>query len=212
MRKSSSCIMYVVRHGQSRANLEDLYGLDTNLTKKGEEQIKQLVQRLKDIHFDAIISSNLLRARQSAEIISLDHKLAIKTHDALRERYYGILEGKKGSLIRKELQELFKKRSELAYEERIKFKFSEDYESDEEIMSRYITCLRELAIAYSGKTILIVSHVTAMKSLLLHLGYASHKEFEGQAIYNSGYIKLRSDGIDFVIKEVVGKKEGKLNY
>ena len=45
-----------------------------------------------------------------------------------------------------------------------------------------------------------------MKNLLFHLGYAKPNEMEGQSIDNSGYIKLKSDGVDFFIEEVVGRK------
>ena len=49
-------ILPIVRHGQSEANLQDLYGMDTALTEKGREQIKELTGKLKDIKFDAIIA------------------------------------------------------------------------------------------------------------------------------------------------------------
>lgn len=207
MKNIPFCTIYLVRHGQSETNLQDIYGLDANLTENGKKQIKQLATRLRHIHFEAIISSTMLRAKQSAEIIALEHNLTVKTYEALKERCYGVLEGKKGYLIQEELKDLFRKRSKLAYEERIKFKFSKNYESDEEVMSRFITSLRELSLVYVGQTILIVSHVTSMKNLLFHLGYASHNELEGQSIDNSGYIKLKSDGVDFFIEEVVGKKK-----
>jgi len=143
------CTIYLVRHGQSEANEQDLYGLDTALTSKGKEQIKLLSEKLRQIHFDALMASSMLRAKQSAEIIAPDHDLAVKTYHALRERHYGHLEGRKGKLVYEELKELFQKRSTLVYEERVKFKFSDDYESDEELMARFITTLREIAALYT---------------------------------------------------------------
>lgn len=201
------CTIYLVRHGQSEANLKDIYGLDTELTERGKQQIKQLCAKLTDIHFDAIISSNMLRAKQSAEIIAIDRDIAVITYEALKERRYGVLEGKKGKLIQEELKELFKKRTELDYKSRIAFKFSEDYESDQEVMSRFITIIREISVAYSGKTILIISHMSAIKNFLFYLGYASHQELEGQSIDNSGYVKFKSDGVDFFVEEVSGKRQ-----
>lgn len=200
------CTIYIVRHGQSEANLQDLYGMDTALTEKGKDQIKELTGKLKGIKFDAIIASTMLRARQTAEIIALDHQLAVKTYEALKERNYGTFEGRQVKDVLPEIKELLEKRTALAYEERLKFKLNPTYESDEEVISRYITALREISVAYPGKTILIVSHLTAMKNLLFHLGYAKPNEMEGQSIDNSGYIKLKSDGVDFFIEGVVGKK------
>ena len=64
-------ILYVARHGESVFNIEGRYGgiIDIPLTPKGLEQAKQLVEKLNDINFEIIVTSSLMRARQTAEII-----------------------------------------------------------------------------------------------------------------------------------------------
>lgn len=61
--------VYVIRHGESETNLSKQFTgwLDVHLTEKGIEQAKQVGQRLKNITFDKIYSSDLQRARETAE-------------------------------------------------------------------------------------------------------------------------------------------------
>ncbi len=196
-------IIYIVRHGESEANSKEITGGDFPLTEKGRQQIKDFIHQLGNIQFDAIFSSGLLRARQTAEIIALRHKLNTTCYKELRERNYGRYEGCKSSKYMEEMKQVFKKIDTMSYNEIKKYKRYEGYETDEEMMTRFITTVRELAIAYKGKTILIVSHSGLMNAFLLHLGYATYKGLPANSIKNGGYIKLESDGIDFFLKEVI---------
>ncbi|KXK10185.1 MAG: putative phosphoserine phosphatase 2 [Microgenomates bacterium OLB23] len=181
----SVCTLYLVRHGQSVANANDTYGLDTDLTEKGMEQIETLATNLNNIHFDTIYSSPMKRAIQSAIILSNKFNLSIQSEIGLKERYYGILEGKKGSAMKEELFELFKKRSSLPLKKRMAFKFSHDYESDDEVLKRYVPTIKLLLIAYGAR---------------------DHHDFEGQAIVNSGYTKIQSNGYDIDIISIIGRQ------
>lgn len=62
-------VIYVVRHGQSTANASaTLAGwAQVPLTEKGVQQALQTRSLLQDIRFDKVISSDLLRAVQTAE-------------------------------------------------------------------------------------------------------------------------------------------------
>jgi len=108
------------------------------------------------------------------------------------------LEGKSVSIILT-LEELKKK---LSKKDRLKYKPSDDIESDEEIISRLIPFLREIAVGFIGKTILIVSHGGVMRILLQHLG----RKVPHGAASNTAYIILESDGVEFFIKGTEGIK------
>lgn len=69
------------------------------------------------------------------------------------------------------------------------------------------TYLREVAVAYQGKDILVVSHGGVMRILLDHLG----KRVARGATANTAYIKLESDGVEFFVKETEGIKFEKPN-
>lgn len=204
--KSKYTTLYIVRHGETEANVKDIVSghSESDLTKKGKKQAQDLAGQFKDISFDAIFSSDLERAKQTAEIISLEKKLLVNTNKLLRERNFGRNEGKSRSDYREENKETFKKLENLAEKERWKFKIVEDAESDEEIMTRFIMILREIAVTYMGKKVLVVSHGGIMRTFLIHLGWAKYGELVSGSIKNTGYIQLESDGAEFIVKEVNG--------
>ena len=61
--------VYVIRHGESETNLSKQFTgwQDVHLTEKGKEQAKRAGLRLQHIPFDKIYSSDLQRARETAE-------------------------------------------------------------------------------------------------------------------------------------------------
>jgi len=63
---------YLVRHGESEANVSDVW-LDNSasLTEGGRQQAELVKKRLEDIPIDHIISSPTKRARETAEIINI---------------------------------------------------------------------------------------------------------------------------------------------
>jgi probable phosphoglycerate mutase len=65
-----------------------------NLSKHGLEQADELAARLKDVRIDAIYSSPLERAVQTAQPVAKTHKLRIRQRDDIGEVHYGSLEGK----------------------------------------------------------------------------------------------------------------------
>src|SRR3989338_844655 len=100
---------YIVRHGQTEHNINNImqgFTVDSPLTKKGQEQAEKIGKELSHIHFDEVFSSDLTRAKRTAEIITLERKLAIKTTEALREQCYGKYEGQPYDVIQSELKEL----------------------------------------------------------------------------------------------------------
>lgn len=183
---------------------------DSPLTEKGKEQARELGKKLKNIRFDAVFSSDLGRSKHTAELIVLEKKLAVKTAKALRERTFGKYEGKSFDEYHAELKDILTVYNKLSEEERFQSSPTPERESDEKLVSRVIIFLREVAVAYKGRTVLLVSHGGVMRTLLIHLGYAKDSELQFVAVKNSGYIKLLSDGIDFFIDEVKGvEKESK---
>lgn len=195
---------YIVRHGQTDWNLKGvLHGgnANTSLNTTGKQQAQELAEVLQQIHFDAIFASDLDRAVQTAEIIAKDRDLTIKTAKALREKSYGSYEGRDRQAVKEELKHLFDAVEKLSDEEKMKFKIYQDGESDAEAVERFMRHLREIAIAYPGKTILIASHGGIMRYLLIKLGWASYDELATHGIKNAAFIKVACDGIDFFIKE-----------
>lgn len=195
---------YIVRHGETHWNVQKLlqgHG-DSPLTESGKEQIQKRAQEFTNIHFDHVFSSDLLRAKHTAELLTIEKKLAINTTHLLRERSFGKYEGKPREVFQAENKELIEKYEALSSQEQRKFKYADDMESAEEIVLRLLIFLRETAVTYEGKTILLVTHGGAMRVLLEHLGQVV---LEGRGtISNTAYVKLLSDGVEFEVKETNG--------
>lgn len=90
--------IYAVRHGQTIFNvLDKVQGwADTPLTKKGEQDGVAAGLRLKNVHFDAAVSSDTSRAIHTAEFILAenDYKTPQLTYTLdWREFFFGSFEG-----------------------------------------------------------------------------------------------------------------------
>lgn len=87
--------LIVVRHGETAWNVDTrIQGhLDVPLNTRGLWQADRLAGALADEPIDAIYSSNLIRARQTAEAIGRVSGVPVQVEAGLRERGFGIFEG-----------------------------------------------------------------------------------------------------------------------
>jgi len=87
--------LLAIRHGETVWNEENRFQGhgDSSLTETGCNQVAALGRRMENFRFDALISSDLERARETASIIAdfTGHK--VEVDGRLRERNYGVLEG-----------------------------------------------------------------------------------------------------------------------
>lgn len=101
--------LYITRHGQTKANVEKYMQGQTpgELTEEGCQQAKKFGQYYKDIKFDEIYCSDLLRAKKSLEIIikeniyNSEYKDIIAYSDKIREINCKSLEYQPCSLYKK---------------------------------------------------------------------------------------------------------------
>lgn len=85
--------IYIVRHGQVPHNALGQYNTtDEDLTELGVKQAEELRDKIKNLHFDIVISSPLLRATHT-EYILTNYDSDIITDERLRERSCGTLSG-----------------------------------------------------------------------------------------------------------------------
>jgi broad specificity phosphatase PhoE len=88
--------IYLMRHGETIYNLQGRLtgrGSDPELTEKGKLQADKIGQVLKETGISHIVSSNMTRTNQTAEIISKHLKLEIHIDSELQEKDKGGLEG-----------------------------------------------------------------------------------------------------------------------
>ncbi len=88
-------MIYVTRHGQTEWNkINKVMGkVNLPLSEVGIKQAKQTKENLKDIDFDIIISSPLLRAKETTNIINEDRNVLVIYDNRISERDFGEMEG-----------------------------------------------------------------------------------------------------------------------
>ncbi|MDQ1363386.1 MAG: hypothetical protein QG652_1247 [Pseudomonadota bacterium] len=81
--------IYFMRHGQTSYNLlhlcNDVIEKNVSLTDTGRQQARTVAEKLRDIHFDKIIVSELPRTRQTAEIINSTRHTEIISHPGIND-------------------------------------------------------------------------------------------------------------------------------
>jgi broad specificity phosphatase PhoE len=101
-------LMFLVRHAESTWNRQKKFQgqKDPRLSDYGKKEARRLAKRFKGLLFDAVYSSPLTRAYQTAELI-VGKKAEIKREDSLKEICLGDWEGKTLTWIRKRYGEMF---------------------------------------------------------------------------------------------------------
>ena len=93
---SKNQTIWLVRHGESTWNVLGLvqgHADEAVLTRQGRRQARLLTHRLGGRTIDAVYTSDLRRAQQTAAILADSFGLQAQPHTALRERGLGVLEG-----------------------------------------------------------------------------------------------------------------------
>ena len=146
-------IYFLLRHGQARSNKERFVSswperIYNPLTPKGIKQIKDLIPIFKKEKIDLIFSSDLLRTKQSAEMIAKQLKRKVNFDKRLRE----IKLGKFNGGLENDWNKFFKTPKE-------KFtKRPRNGENYRDIRKRAFKFLEEINKKYRNKRILIISH------------------------------------------------------
>ncbi len=95
--------IYLVRHAVTDYNLENRFQgqLDIPLSQQGKEQAERLKRYFKGKQIDIIYTSDLKRARETAEYLSNEVNRSLKILTGLREVDVGQLEGLKWEEVKK---------------------------------------------------------------------------------------------------------------
>ena len=154
--------IYVVRHGQTDWNKEARIqgGTDNPLNATGLEQAAALGRTLADVRLDAVYTSSLQRARQTAAVF--EGRAPIVALDELRERHFGKFEGaneKDAALV--------------ADWNKRRFTWADDMEGGESLESqskRAESVLRKIRERHKdGGTVAIVAHGGINPILVSHI-------------------------------------------
>lgn len=141
--------LYVMRHGKTVWNEKGITQGQTNnrLSKNGILVTQEVAKNLKDIPFNIIISSPLMRTIQTANIINAYHKVKVVKDFKLIEINQGIFTGRSKYSLSDEEQALKNSRAK-----------STGMESYQDCFNRIKTFIEEIKSKYNYETVLIVTH------------------------------------------------------
>jgi broad specificity phosphatase PhoE len=151
--------LLLVRHGETDWNREGrVQGhSDVPLNDTGRAQARALAEQLATEQVDAVYSSDLRRARDTAREVARASGHAVTTTSALREKHFGSWEGlTHDEILSRDANALSGPWS--------------DGEPREEMADRVLDALREIAARHEGETVLVVSHGGPLRAVQRALG------------------------------------------
>lgn len=193
--------LVLVRHGQSVWNqLNEFTGwVDVPITQHGDEEARQAGRKIKDIRFDVVFTSQMIRAHQTAcllfqerddEILIFKHRTGKShlwehyenKHDfeipvfkalSLNERYYGDLQG----LNKQETIEKYGGDQVHLWRRSYDVK-PPDGESLKQVVQRTVPYYEKHIEPFlrKGKHVVIVAHGNSLRSIMMHLEFLTPDE------------------------------------
>ena len=155
-------VTLLLRHGQTPMSVQKRYAgrSDAPLTDVGVQQAAAAAKRLASASLGVIVTSPLLRTVQTAQEVAAVTGAAVVTDDGFRETDFGAWEG----LTFAEVRERWP--AELAAWLADPAVAPPGGESFSDVSARVTAALHRLLAARTGQTVLIVSHVTPIKTLV----------------------------------------------
>jgi broad specificity phosphatase PhoE len=163
--------LLLARHGETDWNREGRWQgwADPPLNDTGRAQARELAEQLRSTPFDAVYSSDLARARETAEIVAAPHGVPVVADAGLREIDVGSWSG----LTRAELEERFPDGER------------PDGETRDQHSARVHAAVERIARANLGRRVLVVTHGGTMRALRDQVTGGPH-----HPIANCGVIEL----------------------
>ena len=168
--------LYIVRHGKTYWNEErKIQGwADIDLNEEGREVAILSAEGMKDIHFDAIYSSPLKRANETAHILRGERTQPFIVDERIKEIGYGVLEGGDFMKIRGD------KTSKFAsfFEKPEDYETPEGGESFEVVSERAAEFMAEIIEKHKDdERVMVVAHGAVNKAMMRYIRKNEIKDF-----------------------------------
>ncbi len=175
----NTTIIYIVRHAITDAHYKHTILSWTPgivLNTEGRKQAFRVAESFKDVEFEAIISSPIARAFETATIVAQSKGMEVVRDGRFSEWNMGIWTGKNFNDIKTEYPDKFK-----IWRQTPHLLHVEMGETLQKVANRMYDGLTHWAERYRGKTILIASHkdpIRALFSQILNNGVEHMKTFD----------------------------------
>jgi len=153
----------LIRHGETVGNREGLFRgqKDFPLNENGILQAQCLSQELSTWKINAVYSSPLSRAKETARILAESHALTVIEEPGFINIKLGAWEGRRKVEIEKEFPELWK--IWVTIQEQLRL---DGGETLKQVQQRAYQALERITQKEAGKTIVVVSHRAVLKPLI----------------------------------------------
>ena len=189
--------LYIVRHGETEWNVIKRFQgqLNTPLTEKGIEKLKETGKELEDVTFEEVYTSELERTVNSAEIILNENrgyknkKMELKKLAELNEVYFGVWQGLK-------YEEVFLKYPEEAnnYFYNVKNYKAENIKAEnlKDALKRFLRGINKILDSHKSGNILVVTHGTVFEMFINYVGNSSIFDIDERTLMGNGDYKIFS--------------------
>lgn len=147
--------IYFVRHGQTNYNLMHLCNDDprvnVHLTELGKQQAREVAERLKSTPLELVITSELPRTKETADIINIYHNTPIISDGRINDRKTGF-EGRPT----RDFNEAVQRSGNIFY---VKFHDGETFQEEKQRVSSFLDYIRTV----KHNSLLVVSHNEILK-------------------------------------------------
>jgi len=155
--------IYLVRHGQTAWNKEEVFRgrTDIPLDETGLREAELAAEYFRPIHLQAIYSSPLSRARQTAQKIAQFHALDVQPLDGIIDMSFGSWEGRSLREVEERDEAHFRQWREQPHLVKLP-----GGETLDEVRARAMAALGEVISEHPERTVVLVSHRVINKVLL----------------------------------------------
>ena len=190
-------MIYLIRHGQTDWNLEKKTQghTDISLNQNGIEQAKQISKIIGNYKIDKIYSSDLSRAKETAEIINENFGLDIILDKRLREINYGDLEGIPRPTLSQDVWDTFNNNPEKLNAEPIV-----------NVFDRIKSFFNELDY---NENIIIVTHGGALRTIMYYINNSDNFD---KKIYDEKYRDTKINNGAFFECDLLNKSIKEINF
>lgn len=156
----------IIRHAPTEWNEDKrIQGQqDSPLSIRGKTMAEEWGVQLCEYNWDRLLCSDLQRVQETTKRINMELDLPIETDTNLREQNWGYWTGMTLGEIKTQKKDQLKKQEQKGWNFR-----PPGGETRIEVLERSIRALSEAHAAWSGETILVVTHEGVIKCLLYHL-------------------------------------------
>ncbi|MBU0695372.1 MAG: histidine phosphatase family protein [Bacteroidetes bacterium] len=186
---------YIIRHGETDLNKNGIVqgrGINSELNDKGKSQGAAFFEKYKDLPFDKVYTSSLVRTHQTVAKF-IEKGIPWEQLSGLDELAWGKYEGLKSTPeLRIGFKKLIENWSLGRYDEKV-----EGGESPNEVFVRQVAAMKHILAQENENLVLMCMHGRAMRLLMCQLLKKSMDKMDDYPHQNTSLYILDYDGVNF---------------